>query len=286
MFNGVSLYSDKMDIFTLLMIGICGFVTLGILICMIYFSYKYHASKVSKKVLPFESKKLEIIWTSITLIVFMGFFIGATKLYENKVRPVEADYQIFVYAKRWMWKFYHENGFVEVNNVHIPKGKKINFVMISQDVIHSLYFPDFRVKQDILPEVYTIMSLEPLKEGSYPLFCAEYCGTAHSAMKGFVKVVDEKRYLEATATTPNNKLALTGRELFVKHDCLSCHNSQDTAPSLVGIYSQDKNDDYLRKAIYYPTKEMPSYKNQINEEEMRKLIEYIKSIRPSDEELF
>ena len=283
LFSGVSQFSHDLDFYTLVITLVCGLVTLGILSFIGYFCFKYHASKVMRAE-KFESSKLEISWTLITLAIFMVFFFWATFLYERQVTPVKADYQIFVYAKRWMWKFHHQNGFVEVNNVHVPQGKNVNFIMISQDVIHSLYFPDFRIKQDVLPEMYSVMNLHALKSGEFPLFCTEYCGTDHSLMKGKMKIVDEATYLESTRVIEKNPVS--GKDLFIKHDCLSCHHAgSETAPSLVGIYSEKKNDDYIRRAIFYPKKEMPAYKDQLSEENVRHLIEYIKTMKASDENI-
>lgn len=279
--TGVSEFSQNLDFFVAVMVLICGLVTVGIMAAIIYFCFKYHASKHKNRIYELHNVRLEMTWLILTLFIFMVFFGWAATLYKEKVDPQTADYEIFVYAKRWMWKFHHPNGFTEINNLHIPANKKINFVMISEDVIHSLYFPDFRVKQDLLPENYTTMWLHPLKTGSFPLFCTEYCGTEHAMMKGEVNIIADSDY--RLLTHQDEKPQNPGRELFVKHDCLTCHHSKsENGPSLVGI---KKDDTKIRRAILYPTKEMPSYKGVLNEGEIRDLVQYIKSMRKIDENL-
>lgn len=287
--SDVSTFSRDLDHYMLVITAICGFVTLAITAIILFFCFKYHASKVTNEVKALTNRTLETVLITITLGFFMYFFFWATNLYQEKVQPQKADYEIFVYAKRWMWKFHHPNGFTEINNLHLPKDKKINFVMISEDVIHSLYLPDFRVKQDLLPEVYTIMNIHPLKLGDYPLFCTEYCGTDHALMKGRVTVIEAQEYERLTNQGEGKDV---GRNLFVKHDCLTCHNDgSKLAPSLMNL---TRTDDELRRSILYPQTEkvkgfeavMPSYKDTLNEGEVHSLIQYIKSIRKIDEKLF
>jgi cytochrome c oxidase subunit 2 len=270
-FADISSFSNDIDQFTMWMVIASTIVTVGIIVAIIVFSTRYHASKVTESVKEFTSWKLEWGFLVGTLIVFMAFFTWATQIYRKQIKPLTPDYKVFVYGKRWMWKFHHQNGFVEINELHLPVGKNIRFTMISEDVIHSLYFPDFRIKQDVLPERYTVLALKPTKTGTYPLFCTEYCGTAHSAMMGATKVVDEKAYLEAITLYDKTQKELSGRDLFIKHDCVTCHTADQQFRQL--------SDDTLRASILYPTKAMPSYKNVLTEEETMKLIEYIKQTR-------
>jgi cytochrome c oxidase subunit II len=286
LFTGVSKFSHQVDTITLVLTLVCAFVALGIFLCIGYFCFKYHSSRVTEHKYKFESEKLEYFWIAITLVIFMVFFFWATHLYRQEVRARDADYKIFVYGKRWMWKFQHENGFMEINHLHVPTKKEIKFIMISKDVIHSFYLPAFRIKQDVLPEMFSFLAIHPEKVGVYPLFCSEYCGTAHSAMKGKIEVLPEADYLKLIGD--NHK---QGRLLFQKHGCISCHSGSagSTGPSLLGL----SDDDHLRKSILYPQTEknpnyeavMPSYKNVLEEEEVRDLIEYIKDTKVENEKL-
>lgn len=285
--SDVSAFSTSLDQYMLFITVVCGGVTVIILFIIALFCFKYHASKVTNEVKALTNRTLEAVLILFTLGFFMYFFYRATDLYQEKVKPQKADYEIFVYAKQWMWKFHHPNGFTEVNNLHLPKDKKINFVMISEDVIHSLFLPDFRVKQDLLPEVYTTMFIHPLKLGTYPLFCTEYCGTDHALMKGSINIIEHEDYERLI----HNPTGSSGRDLFVKNNCLTCHHDGSTlAPSLVNL---QRTDEELRRSILYPQTEkvkgyeavMPSYKETLSESDVHTLIQYIKSMRKIDEKL-
>ena len=105
-------------------------------------------------------------------------------------------------GKQWMWYLQHAEGRSEINELHVPLGRPVKLTMTSQDVIHSFYVPAFRVKQDVLPGRYTSLWFEPSKLGRYHLYCAEYCGTNHSTMGGWVTVmepVDFQRWLTRKA---------------------------------------------------------------------------------------
>ena len=106
--------------------------------------------------------------------------------------------EVAVVGKQWMWYLQHAEGRSEINELHVPLGRPVRLTMTSQDVIHSFYVPAFRVKQDVLPGRYTSLWFEPTQVGRYHLYCAEYCGTNHSTMGGWVTVmepVDYQRWL-------------------------------------------------------------------------------------------
>jgi cytochrome c oxidase subunit II len=86
-------------------------------------------------------------------------------------------------------------GQIEVNDLHVPVNRPIKLTMTSEDVIHSMYIPAFRIKTDVLPGRYTTIWFEATETGNYHLFCAEYCGTDHSGMTGQVIVMPEDEYL-------------------------------------------------------------------------------------------
>ena len=285
LFSGATAIADNVDIYTIVITVVCGAVAIGIFIAIAWFSWKYHNSRK----LPgenFQSGKLEIIWSAVTFIIFMGFFFWATHLYKKQVTPVDkADYEIFVYGKRWMWKFYHPNGFTEVNHLHIPNKKNIQFILLSKDVIHSFFLPDFRIKQDALPEIYTYMQIRPEKADDYQVYCAEYCGSYHSKMMAVTTVMEEKAYLEyigADTGISNQK----GSELFKKYSCNTCHYTQsDIAPDLSKV-TKSRDDNFIRRSILYPQEYvekgyegvMPSYLNELSEKDIHFLIKYIRSM--------
>ena len=135
----------------------------------------------------------------------------------------------------------HPEGRSEINELHVPLGRAVKLTMTSQDVIHSFYVPAFRVKQDVLPGRYTTLWFEPTQVGRYHLFCAEYCGTNHSAMGGWVTVMepaDFERWLSQGGSGPS--MAEEGERLFVQHHCAGCHRGSQTvhAPQLEGVFGR------------------------------------------------
>jgi cytochrome c oxidase subunit 2 len=170
--------------------------------------------------------------------------------------------------------------------------------MTSEDVIHDFSIPAFRVKQDVLPGRYTTLWFHATETGTYHLFCTQFCGTDHAAMIGEVEVMnapDYQRWLDAQA--PGDTLAAAGAELFRRYGCSGCHGAGSSvkAPSLNGLYGSPvpladgrvvmADDHYLHDAIVLPDSErvagfpplMPSYAGQIGEEDLFRLVAYLKS---------
>ena len=102
--------------------------------------------------------------------------------------------EIYVVGKQWMWKIQHGTGQREINELHIPVGRKIKLTMTTEDVLHDFYIPAFRTKVDVVPGRYTYLWFEPTKPGKYHLYCAEYCGLNHSGMGGYVYVMEQRDF--------------------------------------------------------------------------------------------
>lgn len=280
------------------------FFTAVVSLLVIFFAVRYRkGSKASRRNPINDSKPIEIIWTVPPLILgLIVFFLGA-KLFVDMRTPPSDAMEIFVIGKKWMWHMQHPNGVRENNTLHVPLGKPIKLTMISQDVIHAVYIPAFRVQYMVVPGKYSSLWFTPTKTGKYPLFCNMYCGTQHSEMGGYVYVVEPKEYNEWLARggdmkqTHKGSLAEQGRELYKKLNCANCHVEKDTerAPTLYGIAGTTRNlrnngkavadDDYLRESIMFKDRKftagyedtMPSYR-QLSEEEIRNLVEYMKSL--------
>ena len=157
-----------------------------------------------------------------------------------------------------MWKVQHTDGHREMNELHIPVGQPVRLTMASEDVIHSFYVPAFRFKRDVVPGRFSTAWFEAVKPGKYHLFCAEFCGTRHSNMIGWVyamKPADYQAWLAGGA--PGETLASAGAKRFVEHACNTCHGDQPGArgPSLAGLYRQagaagERPDDRRRRELH------------------------------------
>jgi cytochrome c oxidase subunit 2 len=175
--------------------------------------------------------------------------------------------------------------------------------MTSEDVIHSFYIPAFRQKMDVLPGRYTTVWFEPTKVGQFHLFCAEYCGTKHSGMRGTVYVMDPAEYASwLTGGRGEGTLAQQGEKLFQDLACSNCHTveaaAQGRCPNLSGAFGTTVqlangatvafNEEYIRESILNPHAKihagyqpiMPTFQGLVTEEGILQLMEFIKSIGP------
>src|SRR5439155_868251 len=167
--------------------------------------------------------------------------------------------------KQWMWKFQHADGQREIDELHVPLGRAVRLTMTSEDVIHSLFVPAFRVKQDVLPGRYTTTWFNATKPGTYHLFCAEYCGTVHSGMIGHVVVMEPTQYESwLGAGVVEGSVASAGEKLFQDLGCSTCHTGEAQArgPSLQGLFGRPVtlegggtavvDESYIRESVIDP----------------------------------
>jgi cytochrome c oxidase subunit 2 len=179
-------------------LGVASLIVTGsIAFLIVFFSIKYRRGSGASRTKASEEKrrKVEYAWTLIPLAIFLGIFYWAANLYTEFLRlPAGNVIDIAVVGKQWMWKMQHPEGKREINELHVPLGTPVRLTMISQDVIHSFFVPAFRLKYDVLPGQHHRLWFKPTKPGKYHLFCAEYCGTDHSRMIGWVVVMEPSAY--------------------------------------------------------------------------------------------
>jgi cytochrome c oxidase subunit 2 len=303
--RSASSVAPQIDFAMLGLVLICGFVLALVFLLIVVFGIRYRKnSPHSRKLHKEGSLSLEWGWTFGTLIVFLGLFAwGAVIYFKMHIAP-SGVIEIAVVGKQWMWKFQHQNGRRELNELHVPIGHPISLKMISQDVVHSVFIPDFRLKQDVLPGRYTRTWFEASKVGEFHLFCTQYCGTMHAQMTGRIFVLSESDYeqwLEGDGALDKEQQPKTmvsrGEKLFNTLGCISCHSeTTNIGPPLQGVYGSKvrlttgqlvvADDDYIRESILYPNAKMvegylpimPTYKAKVSEEELLELVAYIKSL--------
>jgi cytochrome c oxidase subunit 2 len=233
----------------------------------------------------------------------MVMFGWGSLLFLRNARTPPGSFEIYVVAKQWMWKIQHPEGLREINELHVPTGMPVRLVMTSEDVIHSFYVPAFRVKQDVLPGRYTSMWFQPTRAGKYHLFCAEYCGNQHSAMGGWVYVMEPAEYEKwLSGGSTGESMATTGQGLFERLGCSSCHRSEGggRGPSLEGLLGKKvqldsgqavvADESYIRESILNPRAKivggyqplMPTFQGQVSEEQLLQLVAYLKSLKKAE----
>lgn len=302
-----STHAGSVDTLFFVLIAMSAIVIIGVVSTLIYFVLKYRRGKDADRTNPAETHhKLELTWTLIPLVLSLGVFVWAGRLFFQVYDVPPNSMEIFVIGKQWMWKFQHpDTGQIEINELHVPAGRPIKLTMTSEDVIHSLYVPAFRIKQDLLPGRYTTVWFQATETGSYHLFCAEYCGTDHAGMTGQVIVMPEADYVAwaggggaADGGQPVSA-AQAGERIFTQSGCIGCHKldgTQGVGPSLVGAFGKEvklvsgetvtADEAYMRRSILEPATQvvegyqpiMPPYQGQLNEDQVLQLIAYLKSL--------
>ncbi len=298
--EAASTMAPRVDALYFFLLGVAAFFSVLIAGLIVYFAVKFRrrrADGVGARI--HGGMLLEITWTAIPLMIVMVIFVWGANVYFAMAHPPEETENIYVVGKQWMWKFQHMDGQREIDELHVPMGRAVKLIMTSEDVIHDVFVPAFRVKADVIPGRYTTIWFTPTKPGRYHLFCAEYCGTRHSGMIGEVVVMDPADYQAwLSGGAPEGSLASAGEKLFQDLGCITCHRAdgQGRGPVLQGLYGRpvqlstgdtvNADDAYIRESILNPAAKivagfqpiMPTFQGVVSEEQVLQLIEYIKSL--------
>jgi cytochrome c oxidase subunit II len=276
--------------------------TIPIVVAIFYFGLKYRERE--KYATPDEmhgSIALETVWSIIPFVISMTIFLGGAYVYYNQFRiPDDPAMEVYVVGKQWMWKLQHSTGQREINELHVPVGRKVKITLTTEDVLHDFSIPAFRTKTDVVPGRFTYLWFEATKPGKYHLFCAEYCGLNHSGMGGFVYVMEQRDFDNWLSGNVSGQTPVEqGRDLFEnKLGCASCHagGPQQRGAKLEGIFGHEvklvggatvvANEEYIRNSILNPSSQvvegyqpiMPTFKGQVTEEQLVSLVMYIKSL--------
>jgi len=294
------------DILLYAWLALAGVVTVAVLFLIVWFAVKYRHGSGANRALPpgaalrRRNHRIEAAWIVTPLLLFMVMFGWAAVLYyAHAAAPANAT-EIYVVGKQWMWKLEHVGGQREIDELHVPVGRPVKLIMTSQDVIHSLFMPVFRIKQDVLPGRYTMLWFTATKPGDYHLFCSQYCGTEHAQMIGHVVVMEPaafERWLESG--NASQSMAQEGAARFRHYGCSGCHGPSASvhAPKLEGLFgrrvqladgtSTIADERYIHDSVMLPRKDvvagyepiMPSFQGQIAEDDLLDIVEYIKSLQ-------
>lgn len=178
------------------LVGLSIFFFVIVVGAMIYFIFKYRERPGLKAKYITGNHTLEIIWTVIPLILLMVIFGWGYVVYNEMTNPPSDAYEVRVIGKQWLWQFQYEDGRVTTGELYVPANKPVKLVMTSEDVIHSFFVPNFRIKQDVVPGMYTSVWFEATVPGKHQIYCTEYCGASHSLMLGKVIALNEKEWAD------------------------------------------------------------------------------------------
>ncbi len=304
--SGASNFAQGVDMAFYVILGISVFFLVGITATMIWFVIRFNRKRnpVAKNIK--DNTKLEIIWTVIpTILVLVMFYYGWIGYMPMKRVPNGA-LEVKATGRMWSWQFDYENG-KSSNILVVPLNKPVKLNLYSPDVLHSLYIPAFRIKEDVVPGLNNTMWFKPTKLGEYDILCAEYCGIQHSYMLSKVKVISEEEYLSwyNEKAPESDTLEAVGLQVIKRLGCVACHSqdgSKIVGPTFKALYGSTRkvtlpdgttkevkaDDEYIKLSINDPNAEvvdgyqknlMQSYKTQLNDEEIKEVIEYLKGLK-------
>lgn len=299
-----SKHAQEVDFLFLGLIIASILIVLLLFVLILYCVVRYRkGSDADRTPVHLKSIKMEISWTLATTVAFLGFFVWGVVLYLDTGDDDPGAERIYVLGRQWMWDIRYPNGRRDHNRLTVPLGRPVRLIMTSEDVIHSLFLPAMRMKQDLVPGRYVSLSFIPNRVGTYPLYCAQYCGTKHSHMLGTLVVLEDQAYQKwLSSGDPIPPMAAEGRRLFAEKGCAGCHapGASVHAPLLDGLFGSrvpladgdfvEADEQYLHDSILLPLKQvaagytpvMPSYQGQLEETEVLELVEYIKTLGPRE----
>jgi cytochrome c oxidase subunit 2 len=295
-----SAQAGQVDAIYFFMVAVTAFFSILIATLVVVFAIKYrrrHREEVGQAM--HGSLALELLWTIIPFFIVMVMFVWGARVFFDLYRPPAGAMEVYVVGKQWMWKVQHMDGQREINELHVPVGRPVKLIMGSEDVLHSYYIPDFRVKADVIPGRYNVLWFTATKPGTYHLFCAEYCGTKHSGMIGSVIAMepqDFQAWLSGGGASESPVAA--GEKLFAALACNTCHmtGTQGRGPVLTNVFGnpvqlQDgstvvADEAYVRESIVNPQAKivagfqpiMPTFQGLVTEEQLLQLISYVRSL--------
>jgi cytochrome c oxidase subunit II len=280
--------------------------TAGVAAAMIYFCVKYRATSREANE-PAESQvdhsnTLEVTWSVIPLFIVIALFVAGFKQYVDLRTAPRSAYEVHATGQRWKWSFEYPEG-LSHPELHVPVGRNVRIMLQSVDVLHALFIPEFRTKMDAVPGRYTEIWFKATKEGTFPVYCAEYCGTAHSDMLTRVVVHSPEGFqswvAEEIKKIESMPLVDLGVLTFNQSGCSTCHSidgSQKVGPTFKGLFGKQEkitglgalgvDENYLRESILEPQSKivegfppsMPTFKGQLSDRRISGLIEYIKTL--------
>ncbi|HEX4413086.1 MAG TPA: cytochrome c oxidase subunit II [Lacipirellulaceae bacterium] len=291
----------QVDALFFFMTIVTGLAALGVFTMLAYFSVRYRRRTPPVATPRIEGAlSLELFWTITPFLIFLVMFWWGARIYLSMSQPPAGAIDVYVVGKQWMWKVQHAEGQREINELHVPLGQPVKLTLTSEDVIHDFFVPAFRTKIDVIPGRYVYEWFKPTLVGTYHIFCSQYCGTNHAGMRGELYVMDPADYQQWLNLKAEGSLALEGRKLFLQLQCITCHvaGPKARAPILESLYGATiplrgggtklADDNYIRESILNPQAKvvlgwepiMPTFEGQVSEEDLIKLIAYIKSLGP------
>jgi cytochrome c oxidase subunit 2 len=185
---------DLMDIAIVLSSLVFAAVVVGLAYALIAFRAKPGDESDGEPI--HGNTRLEIAWTLIPTVIVLFLGGWSWKVLDEVEEPVDHQLTVDVFSQQYAWSFGYpgkEYAFSE-GVMHVPVNRQIVFKMHAQDVIHSFWVPQWRIKKDNVPGITTTAIVTPNKTGTYQLICTELCGFGHASMRAKVVVEPEAKW--------------------------------------------------------------------------------------------
>jgi cytochrome c oxidase subunit 2 len=202
--ENISTYGGTIDWLFGLIEWITGIIFVGVIVAMIVFLVKYRYQAGRRATYTHGNTALEITWTIVPAIILIVLFMLSESTWWSIKGVIPAgDIQVLATAKQFNWSFTYpgpdgkfgtDDDLTLENELHVPVNKVVRVTLRSQDVIHSFFLPNVRLKQDAVPGREIPTWFEATKTGRYEIPCAELCGFGHSGMLGYLTVHSPQEY--------------------------------------------------------------------------------------------